>query len=117
MEQPFPTWSGDEAPRVGVHVAWAGAPSNLDEARTRTHDNLIEQMGANRAGPVSWRIVAGKEALTVMDELDAAQATDDIAPILGDDVAETMRDQHRQVRKLLAQYGGFLVVAFAAAHA
>lgn len=103
------TWHGEPAADVAMLPAWCAEPSDLDEAKTATHDGLIALMGAHRRGPISWRIFDGDEALAAMDSYL------DLLP-LGERNREHL-DYLNEIRRRLADIGGLLVVAQAAGEA
>lgn len=51
-------------------------PAEVEQAKLTTHDQLVEQLGDRRRGPVYWRIVSGPEIPETLNTLadDKAQA-------------------------------------------
>lgn len=81
--------------------AWASTDEGaLEEAKKRTHDDLIAMLGDRRRSGVSWAIHEG----------DAAEKA---LGALWKDAAPEMGDYLREIRRHLRQYGGFFVVAMA----
>lgn len=75
--------------------AWAADETVLDEAKRKTHHELVEMLGSRRRGPVEWRVYAMPAASTALHILSDQHGDDDLG----------------LARDLLNEYGGLLVVA------
>jgi hypothetical protein len=90
---------------VALQVSWCASDAELAETQRRSHDTLVELMGERRRGGVRWQMFTGLQALKAISNLE--QQTRD--PVVF--------ESYEQVRQLLSEYGGIMVVASASASA
>lgn len=97
------TWDGQPSEWFSVQIAWAADEAALPEARQRSHDSLIRGLGTHRRGGVTWTTYDGNGAFAALARLHTTETSEELA------------GYYEQVRELLQEHGGFLVVAMAAA--
>jgi hypothetical protein len=87
----------------GVVAGWFQDMTDLDEAKQRAHDILLNLMGDQRTGPVQWVWFTGDEA------------TDALRTLRQGAVGEHA-DHYRRIGGHLREYGGYLLVTMAEGH-
>lgn len=93
--------------QVATLTGWCAAEEDLDDCRHLLHDQLIEQLGTRRRGPVQWTWSTGPSAIEQIEVL--------LAPIDGEPASLELSDLYRQILGLLREFGGFVVTAMAEA--
>lgn len=96
---------GHQYDDAGVMVAWCvDEPDAIEEAKKATHDGLIQSMGSQRRGGVTWQIHKGESAAKVADDLIATMRADE---------PDELRDYYRRIRAHVREYGGCVIVTHA----
>lgn len=91
-------WDDDQA-WISIVPAWC-AVENLEEAKGRTHDLVIETLGPWRRGGVRWAVHTQTTAHRVMDQMATSSDQADRATVA-------------RIRSLMDAHGGLLVIAMA----
>jgi hypothetical protein len=86
---------------LGVVAGWCAGDDDLEEAKKRSHDLVIDMLGSRRRGGVRWQIARGADATTVLDKMTEGE----LDPVL--------LDHYRRIRGLLRENGGIVVLAMA----
>lgn len=70
-ETTLPVWDGHPGDGdIALAISGAASPVQQDEAMRVSHDFVIEQTGARRAGPVQWVVLPRDEGLAKLAEIE-----------------------------------------------
>lgn len=95
--EPFPPNS-----KVATVIGWSrDIPTDIEEAKQRTHDELINVTGEHRTTGVRWYLVRGAEARAAIDEAMGTLAPDN----------EVGRNYYRRLSAHVREYAGVIVIA------
>jgi len=81
---------------ISMRFGWCDHEDHLPTVRQHTHDQLIADLGPRRRSAITWTTFTMPEAITILDRLHALDGQD--TPDL---------------RALLLEHGGYLVIAHA----
>ncbi len=84
-----------------IVVGWSADDEHLQEVQKGTHDAVIDLMGDERTGGVTWRIFR--------DITAAGKALE----LLADGASPDLLHHYRTIRGLLREHGGIMVMASA----
>lgn len=90
-----------KVPEWSIVAGWCQSEAELDETRQETHDTVIRLLGARRRGGVRWAWYPDRD--------DAYEALDQLT----EGASPELSDHYRQLRGLLREHGGILVLAMA----